>query len=152
MLTLVLALACNAETGFSSTNDDPVAPVGDAAALISPGELAFIDAQTGVLYAQEVSITSTGSDDLIIYTAQIVDDTTASFEIANGAGQEAVTVEPGDSTSFLVHLILSEPVSAYASLALQTNDAELLTARIPLSASPAPPDTGMAGDTGDTGL
>lgn len=147
MFTLVLALACSAETGFSASNTDPQAATGDAVAVISPGELFFEDAVVGTLYAQEITISSEGTDELLIYSAQIIDDNTESFEIANGAGQEQVKLEPTESTSFLVHLQLATETSAYASLALQTNDAEQLTVLLPLSATPAPPE-----DTGDTGL
>ena len=150
MFTLVLALACSADTGFSASNTDPQAPSGDAVALISPGELFFEDAVVGTLYAQEINITSEGTDDLLIYSAQLVDDNTESFEIANGAGREKVTLAPQESTSFLIHLQLASDTSAYASLAIQTNDAEQLTALLSLSATPAPPED--TGDTGDTGL
>ncbi len=146
-LTLLapLLLACSAETSFSSQSRDAVASSGDAVALVEPASLSFDEAQVGVLYAQELSVSSLGTDELLIDALQIIDDYTESFEIGNGEGTETVGVAPGDSYSFLVHLTLSEAKTATASLILQTNDADQLTIEVPLTARPA------AGDTGDTG-
>lgn len=140
-----LLLACTAETGFSSQNQDAVAASGDAIALVEPAALSFEDAQVGVLYAQELTVSSLGTDDLLVYSVQIIDDYTESYEIGNGEGAETVTIEPEASYSFLVHMTLSEDKAATASVIIQTNDADQLTIEVPATAEPA------AGDTGDTG-
>ncbi len=142
ILLTPLLLACGAETGFSSQSRDASASSGDAVALVEPASLSFDEVQVGVLYAQELSVSSLGTDDLLIYSLQIIDDYTESFEIGNGEGDETVSVEPEDSYSFLVHLTLSEAKTATASLILQTNDPDQLTIEVPLTARPADGDTG----------
>ena len=142
ILLAPLLLACSAETGFSSQSRDAVASSGDAVALVEPASLSFDEAQVDVLYAQELSVSSLGADTLLIYSLQIIDDYTESFEIGNGEGDETVSVEPEDSYSFLVHLTLAEAKTATASLILQTNDPDQLTIEVPLTARPADGDTG----------
>jgi hypothetical protein len=142
---ILLALGCASNTGFSSSPTDPVAPDGEALAEFEPAELNFDAAIPGVLYAQEVTLRSVGDGDLLFYSAQVLDDFSEAFDIANGEGTTTITLEPGDETSVLVQLILPDDTAAYATVLLQTNDADQLKIEIPATATPAPPDTGDTG-------
>ncbi len=109
---ILLALGCASNTGFSSSPTDPVAPDGEALAEFEPAELNFDAAIPGVLYAQEVTLRSVGDGDLLFYSAQVLDDFSEAFDIANGEGTTTITLEPGDETSVLVQLILPDDTAA----------------------------------------
>ena len=152
MLSLFLLLGCGGETGFSTEANDPGASVGDAGIEIEPTSLIFMQAEAGILYAQDVILRSIGDEPLTVYSVQIQDDVSASFEIGNGVGAETITIEPDREDSFLVHLFMvTADAPAYATVALQTNDADNLTVHIPVEAYPLGWFGGDTGDTGDTG-
>jgi len=152
MLSLLFALGCSGETGFNTEAEDATGSIGDARLELEPASIVFTGAVAGVLAAEEVTLRSVGSEPLVIRSVQIQDDLTQSFEIGNDVGQESITIEPDREDSFLVHLLMaSEEGPVYATVTLQTNDADNLTVNIPLEGYPRGWFGGDTGDTGDTG-
>jgi hypothetical protein len=154
MLLLPLLVACGGDASFVGRTKVPDAPDGDAVLQLEPAEV-FIE-EIDPLYAKSgtLTLTSTGTADLLVYEARMVENPDGVFYFETVETNDDMAIPAGATVTWYVTATLSGPVAADGTLRIRTNDPAATNVLVPVHARPVgwvdPGDTGGA-DTGDTG-
>jgi hypothetical protein len=143
---LLAALACfSNNTGLGTVEQPTEGLTGNPIIEIDPTELFITDCEVGLAKSGTFTISSVGTDNLVIYTIERFGDD----EIFYFEDQEDLEFAPGGGDSYPIAATLKELVPVDGEIRIVTNDVDNRDVRIPVHAWPigyVPPE-----DSGDSG-
>jgi hypothetical protein len=142
-------VACQADTGFSGTQDDNNEIEGNGKLEITPTTLEFPDLEIGIASSELIKVTSVGDNTLKLYTVDLADSGGGVFYMEE---ESSLSLAPGTVKEFTVVATAEEEGLFVGEMRLKTNDIDNLDLRITTTAwtpgyAPTSSDSG-ASDSG----
>ena len=155
MFLLSVLVACGGDSSFSGRTKVPDAPDGDAMLQLDPAEVFIEDIDP--LYAKSgtITLTSTGTADLLVYEARMVENPEGVFYFETVETSDDMAIAVGATVTWYVTATLAAPEAVDGTLRIRTNDPAATSVLVPVHARPLGwvegGDTGDSGDNGSAG-
>ncbi len=150
---VVLLGGCNAETGFTNTNDGGDFEEGQGGLEWYPLEIEIRDLQQGITSSTTLQLNSVGENNLQIYEVRVLNSGGGVFYMGDDDEYEDKVLAPGTSLEVPITATMDDWAAVVeGTIRVKTNDPEAIALEIPAYAYPAEDWEGTGGDdTGDTG-